>query len=63
MNYQQIKLNLTRAEQLTQAGQVAQADKLIRSMVGKGLTPMDLQNNLSGAAKRALRAYAKRTNQ
>jgi hypothetical protein len=60
MNYQEIKSNLMQAERLALSGQVAQAHTLIRSMVGKGLTPRDLSSNLTSKAVRKLRAFEKK---
>ena len=59
MTYEEIKLNLAKAEQLVLAGKVLDADALVRSMLGKGLSPMDLSNNLSAKAMRALRSFAR----
>jgi len=61
MNYQEIKLNLTKANLLVSEGLVAEADALIRSMVGKGLTGADLSANLTSTAMRKLRAFAKKS--
>jgi len=60
MSYQKIKTTLVQAERLALSGQVAQAHALIRSMVGKGLTPYDLSSNLSSKAMRKLRAFEKK---
>lgn len=59
MNYQEIKLNLSKADRLVSEGKVAEADTLIRSMAGKGLTGADLSANLSPASLRQLRQHAK----
>jgi hypothetical protein len=59
MTYEEIKSNLAKAEQLALSGKVSDADALVRSMLGKGLSPMDLRNNLSAKAMRALRSFAK----
>jgi len=59
MNYQEIKPNLAKANLLVSEGLVAEADALIRSMAGKGLTGADVSANLTPAALRKLRAFAK----
>lgn len=38
MNYQQIKLELSKAGKLIDVGDVAEADALIHALLGKGLT-------------------------
>lgn len=60
MHYAQIKSNLCKAERLAVAGNISEADALIKSMMGKGLAPMDLRNHLSAEALRKLRAFAKK---
>jgi pentatricopeptide repeat protein len=60
MTYQEIKTNLCKADRLALAGNVAEADALVRSMLGKGMTPNDLSSNLSPQAMRKLRAFARK---
>lgn len=57
MTYEQIKSNLAQANRLALRGEVPKADALIRSMLGSGLAPMDLSNNLSSEAMRKLRNF------
>ena len=61
MNYQQIKQNLNRAEALVNAGSVAEAHQLIKSMVGQGLTGHDLKTNLSTIAYAKLAKHERET--
>jgi len=60
MIYQEIKSKLAQADRLALSGKVSEADILIRSMMGNGLAPMDLTNNLSSEALRKLRAFTKK---
>ena len=57
MDYQEIKQRLSEAGRLVDAGKVAEADAMIRTMLGKGLTGMDLQANLTPTQLRALRKH------
>jgi hypothetical protein len=58
MNYEEIKKNLCEARRLIDAGDIAAADAKIRAMVGKGLTRMDLDANLTDADFAKLRDHA-----
>jgi len=57
MNYQKIRQNLNEAGRLVDRGEVAEADTLIRTMVGRGLTNNDLRVNLTEAQCKALRNH------
>lgn len=59
MTYDQIKKELAAAGRLVDRGKVAEADRKIRAMVGKGLTRADLDANLTSAQMAALRKGAK----
>jgi hypothetical protein len=57
MNYQDIKKGIAEAGRLIDAGDLAAADKKIRSMVGKGLTRNDLDANLTKNQIKQLRLH------
>jgi pentatricopeptide repeat protein len=59
MSYAEIKKNLREASRLVDAGNVGEADTLIRSMVGKGLSPADMVANLTPGQMKALREHNK----
>lgn len=59
MNYDEIKKNLREAGKLVDAGDVAEADTKIRSMLGKGVTKHDLDTNLTPAQMKKLREHTK----
>lgn len=58
MNYREIQLRLAEASRLIDAGKLTEADRLIRSMLGKGMTPADLDANLGAERIRALREFS-----
>lgn len=58
MTYDEIKRKIREAGRLVDAGQVAEADALLRSMVGKGLRLADLDANLSAAQVKQLREHS-----
>jgi len=60
MNYEQIKSKLNEAGRLVDAGQVAEADTMIRSMRGEGVTANDISTNLTSAQMRQLRIHSKK---
>lgn len=60
MNYDQIKAGLANARSFLDAGNVAEADRLIRSMVGQGMTKADLDAGLTDAHLDALRKHARK---
>jgi hypothetical protein len=57
MTYDEIKRKIREAGKLVDEGKVADADVLIRTMVGKGLTGRDLDVNLTEAQYKALRKF------
>jgi hypothetical protein len=57
--YESIKAALAEAGRMVDAGDVAGADDVIRSMLGKGLTGADLDANLTSEQVGKLRAYEK----
>jgi len=61
-SYAEIKRQLRKAEMMAQDGDVAGADRIIRSLVDKklGLSGADLSANLSKDTMRKLRAYSRR---
>jgi hypothetical protein len=59
IGYHEIKRALRVAAELVDAGHLAVADDLIRSMCGKGLTAADMGANLTHEQFRKLQAYSK----
>lgn len=59
MTYDEIKKNLRQASRLIHEGNVAKADRLIRSMAGKGLSKADLDANLTQNEIKILREFSK----
>lgn len=57
MTYDEIKRTLREAGRLVDAGKVGEGDALIRTMLGKGMTPHDLRVNLSDEQYSALRKF------
>lgn len=60
LNYAQIKSNLLAAGRMVDAGDIAGADALVRSMAGRCMTLADIDANLTATQKRKLRAHGKR---
>lgn len=55
MDYSVIKQNLYKAGRMVDKGEVREADKLIRSMVGKGMTKADITFCLTDTQRATLR--------
>ena len=62
LDYQAIKQALNKAGRLVDSGDVEEADKLIRSLCGRGLTRNDLDDNLSTKQLKTLRNHAREHN-
>lgn len=60
MNYTEIKSKLNAAGRLVDAGQVSEANTMIRSMLGKGLTAKDITANLTQSQLRKLRSHSQK---
>ena len=58
--YAEIKKNLAAAAKLVDEGKLDEADKLIRSMLGKGMSGADLSAALTPAQMKKLRAHSKK---
>jgi len=57
MDYGEIRRMLNGAGRLVDGGKVAEADALIRTLLGKGLTGRDMDVNLTDAQHKALRKF------
>jgi hypothetical protein len=60
LTYDQIKKNLRAAGQLVDQGKIAEGDRKIRAMLGKGLTMADIAANLTSSQMAKLRAHGKK---
>lgn len=60
MSYDEIKAELANARALLDAGDVADADALLRSLLSRGMTLHDLDNGLTAGQFAQLREHAKR---
>lgn len=60
MTYDEISWHLANARAFLDAGDVPEADRIIRAMLGKGLTRADLDAGLTPRQLAELRAYSKR---
>lgn len=59
MDYQTIKSKLAEAERLVKQDKLLKADQLIRSMIGKGVTPNDIRTNMDAESLKKLNKFAK----
>ena len=57
MTYDEIKQNLRKADKLVTEGKLAEADRLILSMLGKGMAQNDIQSNMHPDSVKKLREF------